>query len=345
MIAVQKTKAEPGVTYVDIPVPEPKDDEVLIKVKAAAYCKSDLDVVEWTPLVAAANYALPFTLGHEFAGEVVKVGKSVKGFAIGDRVAAETHIPCGYCQACRTGNQHICGNHMGVLGRTVNGCFAEYISMSAGSVLKIADTLTYEQGSLMEPFATAMHAVTKAAPYGQPIAILGVGTIGQMAVEIAKCMGATQIFAVDISDQKLEETKARGADFVINGMKEDFTEVVLRETGGVGVYSVIDFTGSPRVINQAVRSLRIAGTLVHVGMVNGTLGYDNFMYDVVYRELNITGIYGRRMFETWELVNNLLGQNKINMESFIGKRMKLSELESASKIFNDVSGRIVFSIE
>lgn len=345
MKAIQKTERGPGFAFADLPVPDPRDHEVLIRVKSAAFCKSDLDVVEWTPLVAMANYKLPFTLGHEFSGEMVKTGKGVKGLAAGDRVTAETHIPCGYCHACRAGNQHICGNHMGVLGRTADGCFAEYVCMSAGSVLKIPDSLTFEQGALLEPFATAMHAVTKAKPYGRPIAILGVGTIGQMAVEIAGHMGATQIFAVDISDPRLEESKSRGADFAINGRKEDFAKVILRETGGVGVYSAIDFTGNQRVINQAVRSLRAAGTLVHVGMVEGTLGYENFMYDVVYRELNITGIYGRRMFETWELVNNLLAQNKIDMDSFIGKRMKLDEFGEAAEIFSGISGRIVFGLE
>lgn len=343
MRAIRKMEKKPGFVFKDLSVPEPEDDEVLIQVKSAAFCKSDLDVVRWTPLVAAAQYRLPFTLGHEFSGKVVKMGRSVKGFAIGDRVSAETHIPCGYCQACRTGNQHICGNHMGVLGRTVNGCFAEYICMPARSVLKLADSLTFEQGALMEPFATAMRAVMKAKPYGQPVAILGVGTIGQMAVEIARHMGATRIFAVDINDEKLKESKARGADFTINGTKEDFAEVVLRETDGVGAYSAIDFTGNQRVINQAVRSLRIAGTLVHVGMVEDSLEYENFMYDVVYRELNITGIYGREMFKTWEVVNNLLARNEIDMGSFIGKRMKLSEFGKAVELFNDVSGRIVFS--
>ena len=344
MIAIRKTEERPGVTFVDIPVPQPGDQEVLIRVRASAFCRSDLDVAEWTPLVASAHYKLPFTLGHEFSGEIVAMGKNVKGFAVGDRVAAETHIPCGCCQACRTGNQHICGNHMGVLGRTVDGCFAEYICMDAGSVIKIADTLTWEEGALMEPFATAMYAVMKAKPYGQPLVIAGVGTIGQMAVEIARHLGASQIFAVDINDQKLSESIQRGADYAVNGKNEDFSKLVLEKTGGVGAYSAIDFTGNQKVINQAVRSLRIAGTLVHVGMVEGSMEYQSFMYQVVYRELNITGIYGRKMFETWEMVDNLLKQNKIDMSSFIGKRMKLEEFEKAADIFRDISGRIVFEM-
>jgi len=345
MKAVRKTLREPGLTFVDMPVPEPKDNEILIMVKAAALCKSDLDVIEWTDLVAAANYELPFTMGHEFSGEVVKIGKSVKGFKPGDRVTAETHIPCGYCHTCRTGNQHICGNHMGVLGRTADGCFAEYACIPVGSVLKIADTLTYEQGSLLEPFATAMHAVTKAKPFGQPVAILGVGTIGQMAVDLAKYFGASKIFAVDVNDRRVEESRQRGADFAINGMRENFVDVVMRETNGVGVYSVIDFTGNQRVINQAIKSLMIAGTLVHVGMVDGNLTINNFMYDVVYRELNITGIYGRRMFETWDLVTNVLEKNVIDLNSYIGKEMKLAQIDECTKYFNEVSGRIVMTLD
>ena len=115
-------------TVAEVEVPEIGRNEVLIRVEASALCKSDVDVYDWTPLVEKANYDLPFVMGHEFAGTIVKVGEDVQGYQEGDRVAGETHIPCGHCETCRNGNHHICGNHMGVLGRTVDGCFADYIA-------------------------------------------------------------------------------------------------------------------------------------------------------------------------------------------------------------------------
>lgn len=342
MKAIVKESRKPGFSMKEVPVPEIGRNEVLIKVEASALCRSDVDVCEWTELVDRAGYALPFIMGHEFSGTIVKTGEDVQGFREGDRVAGETHIPCGYCETCRTGNQHICGNHMGVLGRTVDGCFAEYIALHEKALIRLPDNVSFEEGAILEPFATAMHAVSKANPSGKSLLIAGVGTIGQMAVEIAKFLGCTKLFAVDINDYKLEETKKRGADIVINGTKEDLVEIVKRETDGYGVDAVIDFTGSQYVINQEVEAVKIAGTIVHVGMVEKPLTYHNFMYGVVYKELIVTGIFGRRMYETWTEVMNILKTGKIDLKSFVAKEMKLEEFEKALQDFASVSGRIVF---
>lgn len=343
MNAVFKVKKGVGAEWRTVETPQIGREEVLIKIEASALCKSDVDVYEWTSLVEQANYPMPFIMGHEFAGQIVAVGEAVKGFGVGDRVAGETHIPCGYCESCQTGNQHICGNHMGVLGRTVDGCFADYIALHQKALIRLPETLSYKEGAILEPFATAMHAVSKAAPGGKTLLIAGVGTIGQMAVEIAKYLGCVKLFAMDINDQKLKESAGRGADVMINGLNEDMTEVIKRETGGLGVDGFIDFTGNERVINQAVEAMKIAGKMVHVGMVEKPLTFRNFMYGVVYKELTVTGIFGRRMYETWKETMNILETGKIDLHTFIGKEMKLEELEEAVRIFPEVSGRIVFS--
>lgn len=342
MKAIVKELREKGFTMKEVPIPEIGRNEVLIKVEASALCRSDVDVYEWTELVDRANYDLPFIMGHEFSGTIVKLGEDVQGFKEGDRVAGETHIPCGYCETCRTGNQHICGNHMGVLGRTVDGCFAEYIALHQKALIKLPDNVTFEEGAILEPFATAMHAVSKAKPSGKSLLIAGTGTIGQMAIEIAKFLGCTKLFAVDINDYKLEESKKRGADIIINGTKEDLVEIVKRETDGYGVDAVIDFTGNQHVINQEVEAVKIAGTIVHVGMVEKPLTYNNFMYGVVYKELIVTGIFGRRMYETWTEVMNILKTGNIDLKSFVAKEMRLEDFGQALKDFSSVSGRIVF---
>ena len=341
MRAIVKEKREIGFALRDIPVPEITRDQVLIKVKATALCKSDVDVYLWTELVDRANYSLPFTMGHEFAGEIVKVGEGVEGFAVGDRVAGETHIPCGYCETCRNGNPHICANNMGVLGRNVNGCFADYIALDKKALIRLPENLTYEQGAILEPFATAMHAVSKVKPEGKSLLIAGSGTIGQMAISIAKVFGCTKLFALDISDQKLEESKKRGADICINGLKEDMVSIIKAETDGYGVDAVIDFNGNERVINQIVEATRIAGTIVHVGMVEKPLTYQNFMYGVVYKELIVTGIFGRRLYDTWTLVMNILKTGRIDLNSFIAAEMKLEDFETANRDFANYSGRII----
>jgi threonine 3-dehydrogenase len=302
-------------------------------------CKSDIEVIEWTPLVAAANYSLPFTMGHEFAGEVVKAGAQVKSIWVGDKVSGETHIPCGYCRECRTDNQHICSNNMGVLGRNVDGCFAEYIRIPEIAAIKLAPNMDLIQASLLEPFSTALHALQKLSVSGKTLAVLGVGTIGNMACEIGKILGAVRIFALDISDKRLEQSKRSGADIVVNGTREDFVSVVKKETNGRGVSCVIDLTGNQKVINQGIDALCTAGNMVHVGMVSSELTIPSFMYRVVYRELQITGIFGRHMFKTWETAMDLVNANKVNLGNYVGAVVPMNDFQTVISQFNDLVGR------
>lgn len=342
MKAIVKNARERGAVFQEVDIPKIGRTEMLVKVKASALCRSDVDVYEWTDLVARANYDLPFVMGHEFAGEIVALGEDVTGFAIGDRIAGETHIPCGYCDTCRTGNQHICGNGMGVLGRTADGCFAEYIALDQKSAIKLPDNVTYKQGAILEPFATAMHALSKVQPTCKSLLICGAGTIGQMAVALAKFMGCTKLIVMDGNDNKLEDSKKRGADIVINGRREDMVEIVKRETGGIGVDAVIDFTGSQQVINQIVEVIKIAGTICYVGMIDKGLTFDNFMYGLVYKEVVQTGIFGRRMYDTWREVMNVLETGKIDLDSFIAGEMKLEDFDEAINNFRKNAGRILF---
>ena len=344
MKALRKTRPEAGAEVEHIPVPEPVDNEVLVKVKAAAICKSDVDVVEWTDLVRRAKFPLPFTLGHEFSGEVVKTGPKTKRIRPGDRVAGETHNPCGVCHTCRTGNQHICRNGMGVLGRSMAGCFADYIKIPETMAIRLPNRIDYVAGAVMEPLATALHSLTKAEPWGDSVAILGVGAIGQMAIALAKKMGASTVFAVGRSEQKLARSKQLGADVLIDSRSENLAEVVMKHTAG-GVGSVIDMTGNQTLINQAVEALRVAGRLVFVGMVEKPLTFDNFMYGAVYKELRMTGIFGRRMYETWEMLDSLLAAGMIDPGAFVGKVVRFDDFLEGVRDFSAVNGRIVMKFE
>lgn len=341
MKALQKQKPMPGADLVDIQIPEPGEHELLVKVKATAICKSDVEVIEWTPLVASANYNLPFTMGHEFSGEVEAVGRFVKNFKKGDSVAGETHIPCGYCRECRTDNQHICSNHMGVLGRTVDGSFAEYIKLPEISAIKLADDANLVHMSLLEPMGTALHALQKAEPSGKIVAVLGVGTIGLMACELAKLLGAFKVISMDVNEKRLAYSLSLGADIAINGANSDFVKIVMNETNGQGADCVLDFTGNIKVINQAIDILAPTGTLVHIGMVPENLIISDYMYRVVYRELKITGLYGRHMFKTWETLMRLVNSGKTNMDAYVGMVLPMDEYEKALEQFDAINGRAI----
>lgn len=341
MITLRKMKPGEGAEFVDIPIPEIGDHDLLVKVKAAAMCKSDVEVFEWSELVASANYTLPFTLGHEFSGEVVKVGELVKNFKIGDRVAGETHIPCGYCRECRTDNQHICSNEMGVLGRNVDGCFAEYIRLPEISAIRLADDADFVHMSLLEPLGTALHALQKAEPSGKDIAILGVGTIGLMACELAKALGATKVISLDVNEGRLKHSLKVGADVAVNGAKDDLVKIVMKQTDGLGVDCVLDFTGNMKVINQGIDSLATAGTMVFVGMIAGDFVIPNYMYRVVYRELVLKGLYGRHMFKTWDMMMRLVNGGKVNLDAYVGQVLPMKDYQQALDRFDEYNGRAI----
>ncbi|HHU51249.1 MAG TPA: alcohol dehydrogenase catalytic domain-containing protein [Firmicutes bacterium] len=341
MKALVKTTPGPGAVLQQIPVPVPGPTDLLVKVKATALCKSDLDVIEWSPLVASSNLPLPLIMGHEFFGEVCEVGKMVKNFKAGDYITGETHIPCGYCHSCRTGNRHICSNNMGVVGRSIDGSFAEYICLPEVSAIKLDKSMPPAEGALMEPLATALHALSKAQVAGETVLVLGCGAIGLMTVELAKVFGATNIFALDIFQHKLEAARKCGAEVVINGREEDLVEVVLDATKGLGVGTVIETTGNQEVINKAVNALRVAGTLVFVGMIDHPLTFEEFMHKVVYRELTLTGIFGRKLYETWETLQMILDSGKLDLSRYVGAEIKLDEFEKGLELFPTTLGRVI----
>lgn len=341
MKALRKMGPGPGAELVDIPIPEIEADEVLIKVKATALCKSDVDVYTWTPLVASANYPLPLTMGHEFLGEVVEVGKAVKGLQVGDHVAGETHIPCGHCRTCWSGNRHICDD-MGVLGRNVDGSFAEYIKLPAVSAIKVDKSLLPAHGAIMEPLGTALHALTKGEVWGKSVLVLGCGVIGLMAVHLAKMLGATSVYAVSTTPGKLEKAARLGADRVINSKSEDMVEAIMEATHGEGVGVVIETTGNEGVINKAIDVLQKAGRCVFVGMIEESLSIEKYMVRVVYKELVLTGIFGRRIYETWGLLRELLETKDIALGEFIGPEMPLTDYEKGFNQFSKYTGRIIF---
>lgn len=340
MKALQKNKIGRGAELVDIPIPEIGSHDLLIRVKATAMCKSDIEVFEWSHLVESLNLPLPFTMGHEFAGEVIEIGNLVQGFKKGDRIAGETHIPCGHCRECRTGNQHICTNGMYVLGRSYNGSFAEYIVIHEKSAIRLPDGADYIESSLYEPLGTAIHALQKAEPWGCNIAILGVGTIGLMACEAAKALGASTVIAFSRNQKRLDYALELGADVAINGKNcANFAAEVKKHVDHLD--AIIDMTGNPHVINQAIDALSIAGRLVFVGMVEKELTIPNFMYRVVYRELITTGIFGRNMYKTWDILETLIKNKRVDLSRYVGETLSLDEYEKAIADFDLLNGRAV----
>jgi len=326
--AIRKTGPRAGAELVEVPLPETLGpEEVLVKVDLAAICASDVHVYDWRLDIAALGLDIPFTMGHEFTGLVVRTGAQVKALVEGDRVSGETHYPCGKCYQCQTGEQHRC-RQMGILGRSIDGCMAEYIVLPEICARRISPEIPIEQAALMEPLGVAVHAVDRAGVSGETLVIMGCGAIGLMAVGVANAFGALRIYATSRTPAKLERALQMGAYRALKADRDDVVGEILSETGQEGVGRVIDFTGDPEAIRQGFEILRKGGTYVGVGIPRGPVELD-LVNSLIYREAIYTGIHGREMWKTWIQSDQLLSWGLIDLSPVTGKRFALAESEAA----------------
>jgi threonine 3-dehydrogenase len=327
MRGIVKEKAEPGAAYrEDLPIPEVGDNDVLVRVKAAAICGTDLHIYPWTPW-AQARVTPPMVFGHEFAGDIVEKGSGVKEFMVGDRIAGETHIPCNHCHQCLTDNRHIC-EHMKIIGVHVPGCFSDYISISKDCLWKLADSTDYRTGAMLEPMGVAVHGLTEVSVEGKNLVIMGCGPIGLMAVNAAKIMGAKQVIASDVVPNKLSLAKSLGADLALNPTQENVGKNILAVTDNIGADVIVDYTGSVDAIREGFTWLRLGGSFVLVGLPNRDITLD-LTSNVIYKEAKIFGVTGRRMYQTWEKCEEILATGHFYMEKIVGGIYKMKEYEKA----------------
>jgi 2-desacetyl-2-hydroxyethyl bacteriochlorophyllide A dehydrogenase len=284
MRAVRLVKVGSPVEMQDVPVPAIGDRDVLVRVKAAGICHSDVHYRAGTSPVRP----LPMTLGHEVAGVVEKVGASVKDLAAGDRVCLHYNITCGDCAACASGNEQFCPTGL-MIGHYTNGGFAEYIAVPARNALRLPTEIPFEQGAtLMCASATAYHALRKGGlKPGETAAIIGVGGLGMSAVQLSRAFGALTVFAVDIREESLAFAARFGA-VAVNARMADPVEEIRRLTGGRGVDVAVELVGSSRTMHQAVKCLAPLGRAVLVGITRDPLTLDTYQ-EVLGGEAQVIG--------------------------------------------------------
>lgn len=327
MKGIVKELPQPGaILRDDLPIPVIRENELLVRVKAAAICGTDLHIYPWTAW-AQKRLKLPMVFGHEFSGDVVAVGDTVRNFKVGDRVAGETHIPCNACYQCQTGSQHNC-NDMKIIGVHTPGCFSDYIAIPVDCAWKLDDSLNYELGAMLEPMGVAAHGILSGEIGGKSLALYGCGPIGLMGVGIAAGCGASKIFAIDVFDKKLAVAKTMGADVTFNGARDDVVNEIKKATGGQGVDVVVDFSGNTRAIQEGFTVLRKGGRFTLVGLPDGAVSLD-LTDAIIYKEATVLGVTGRLMYKTWWQCNDLLKSGKIDIEPVIGGVYPLKDYEQA----------------
>jgi len=339
--AFAKIRPEPGLKQIEADRPLPGYREVLVKVKVTSVCGTDYHIYKWDEW-AQEHIKPPRIIGHEFAGEVVEVGPDVTSRKVGDMVAAESHIACGTCYQCRTGNSHIC-ERLRIIGVDVDGSFAEYVKIPEQNAWPIPREIPTETASILEPLGNAVHAAFAADIAGNDVTIFGCGPVGLSAVALTNVSGALSVTAVDINEYRLKLASRMGASKTINSKERDAVAEIHADTEGRGAGVVLEMSGNETAIGNAFRAVRNGGTVILFGLPSREVRL-NVGNDLIFKEAHVRGIVGREIFKTWYKVEALLKSGKVDLRPLITHRMSLNQLDDAMKLVGSGDcGKIVLT--
>ncbi|MFN7990666.1 MAG: L-threonine 3-dehydrogenase [Candidatus Micrarchaeia archaeon] len=327
MLSVWKTKPAEGLELKEAQVPRIKDDEVLVKVKATSICGTDLHIYKWDQWAQGRiGKNIPYIFGHEVAGEIVELGKNAVGLSVGDHVSAETHISCGYCFQCKTGNEHICQN-VKILGVDTNGSFAEYLALPYRNAWVNDKKIPHWVATAQEPLGNAVHTVFDGEIAGKTVTIFGMGPIGVCAVGLCRIAGAEKIIALDHHESRLKFAREFGADLAINSGEGglDVQKEIMDATDGHGADVFLEMAGSPSALRDGLATLRAGGRASILGVFSKPIELD-INNAIVFKGARISGINGRKMFDTWYKAKAFLP--RIRLERLVTHRFKLKEIET-----------------
>ncbi len=341
MKAIVKTTAAPGAEIRDVPVPTPGTGEVLLRVLRAGVCGTDLHICNWDRW-SQGRIKPPVTLGHEFVGEVIELGPGTSGVALGDRVSCESHIVCNTCIACRTGNGHVCENTR-ILGVDVNGGFAEFVAVPAVNCWRVPAGIPLEVAAVMEPCGNAVHTAFAGNLSGASILVTGCGPIGLFAIGVAKAAGAAHVFASDVSPYRLELAREMKADAVIDVRTENLVDRVKALTNGRMLDGVLEMSGHPGAVRDALAALRMGGRMSMLGLPSEPFELD-WNRLVIFKGITLHGIIGRRMYDTWFQMDQLLGSGRLDLRPAITHVMSMERFDEAIGLLRDgKAGKVVLA--
>jgi threonine 3-dehydrogenase len=322
MLAVMKPEAKPGVEIRDVSVPQIGPTDVLVKVKVASICGTDLHIYNWDRW-AQGRIHPPLIPGHEFCGEVVAYGNEVTSAKEGDFVSAEMHVACGKCLQCRTGEAHIC-QFVKIIGVDADGAFAEYVRIPESNIWKLDPAIPQEYASILDPLGNAVHTVLAGEIAAKTVAITGCGPIGLFSIAVARAVGASTVFAIEVNQHRRKVAQQMKADFVLDPSKDDVNKIIMEQTGGMGVDVVLEMAGHPTAIRTAFDIVRRGGRISLLGLTSKPIAL-NFSEDIIFKGLTIQGINGRRMYQTWYQMTALLKSGKLDLHPVITDRMSMTD--------------------
>ena len=341
MKAALKVEAAPGAKVALVNIPQIGSRDVLVQVKAASICGTDMHIYEWDAW-AQSRMSVPRIFGHEFAGEVVEVGSEVTTLAPGDFVAAETHITCGHCYQCRTGQANVCRN-VQILGVDRDGAFAEYIAIPESVAWKTGKEIDHRVACIQEPFGNAVHATYADEITNKTVAVFGCGPIGLWAVGLCRISGASDIFAIEPNHKRLAIATTMGAKHVYNPLEVDPVQQVLEVTEGLGVDVVLEMSGNASAIRQGFKALRNGGRVSLLGIPSRNVDLD-LANDIIFKGATVYGISGRRIFDTWYRTRRILEAGQLDLKQVITHTLSFDQIHEAMEIMKSGDcGKIVMT--
>ena len=326
MRALVKPSAAPGLEIREVPVPTAGAGEVLIKLEKTAICGTDLHIYQWDEW-SQRTIRPPLILGHEFVGRIVDIGAGVRGYQEGQRVSAEGHVVCGVCRNCRAGKPHLCPHTEGI-GVNRDGGFAEYVVVPATNLWPIPDEIPSELAAFFDPFGNAAHCALQFDLVGEDVLITGAGPIGIIAAGIAKHVGARHIVISDINDYRLKLAADMGATRTINVQREKLTDI-LEELDIEGFDIGMEMSGNPHAFRDMLTCMYHGGKVALLGLLPKDAGIN--WDQIIFKGLEVHGIYGRRMYETWYKMTQML-LTGFPLEKALTHQIPIDDFEKGFKL-------------
>ncbi|MCZ4255646.1 L-threonine 3-dehydrogenase [Sulfitobacter sp. G21635-S1] len=337
MKALSKLHAREGLWMTHAPVPEIGADDVLIKINKTGICGTDIHIWNWDDW-AAKTVPVPMITGHEFAGEIVEIGRNVEGLEIGQRCSGEGHLIGKQSRQSRAGKFHLDPATRGI-GVNEQGAFAQYLKLPAFNVVPLPDTISDDIGAILDPLGNAVHTALSFDLVGEDVLITGAGPIGIMAAAVARHVGARHVAITDINPARLE-LAARVADVVpVNVAQEDLRDVIARLKMKQGFDVGMEMSGSQAALDQMVEAMTMGGRIAMLGIPPGKSPVD--WSRIVFKAITIKGVYGREIFETWYKMIAML-ENGLDVSAIITHRFGVDDFEAGfAAMKSGQSGKVV----
>ncbi len=337
MKSLVKAKPEPGLWMEHWPVPEIGPEDVLIKINKTGVCGTDIHIWNWDDW-AEKTVPVPLITGHEFAGEIVEIGRHVEGLKIGQRCSGEGHLIGKTSRQSRSGKFHLDPDTRGI-GVNEQGAFAEYLRLPAFNVIPLPDEIDDDIGAILDPLGNAVHTALSFDLIGEDVLITGAGPIGIMAAAVARHVGARHIVITDVNPYRLELAGKVADVLPVNVLEQDLAEI----TAGLGMTEGFDvgleMSGNQRALDQMVEAMVMGGRIALLGIPPGKSPVD--WSRIVFKAITIKGVYGREIFETWYKMIAML-QNGLDVREVITHRFPVDQFQDGfAAMLSGSSGKVV----